>query len=228
MKTSASTKQSRPVTFEEKEYRQENYRQDDQRQNIEEQKRRYIVTSRPQSAPKKFVMPNNLSEVDIGIGPLARAHSGTPIKQNLYAYQRPYWDDPKVASHFIVPDIIVTQMNVAPLEIQQSADAKNDKNVRRLNYCGLVNPSTASAQTSTSADAQTPTKNGASFSETKLQKVGGGGYISSSCKRAPRPQSLLPTLPTMTSPDVTFISGVHFSAQQRIKLNRKSDELGKV
>ena len=157
-------------------------------------------------------MLNGLSEVDIGIGPLARAHSGTPIKQNLYAYQRPYWEEPKVVSHFIVPDIIVTQMSVAPLENLNS----DSKNVRKLNYCGLVNPTTGASS------------KGAPFSETKLQKVGGGGYISTSCKRAPRPQSLQPTLPAMTSSDVTFISGVHFSAQQRIKLDRKSDEQGKV
>jgi hypothetical protein len=204
------------MPFDEKEYRQENYRQ-----NLEQQKRRYIVTSRPQSAPKKFVMLNGLAEVDIGIGPLARAHTGTPIKQNMYAHQRPFWDDPKVAGHFIVPDIIVTQMSVAQMSVAplDNQDAKIDKNVRKLNYCGVVN---------NSATQTGPKQGSAAFSQTKLQKVGGGGFISSSCKRAPRPQSLQPTLPTMTSSEVTFISGVHFSAQQRIKLDRKTDELGKV
>jgi hypothetical protein len=177
---------------------------------------------RPQSAPKKFVTLNGLSEVDIGLGPLSRAYTGGPLRQNLYGYQRPFWDDSKVtaAGHFVVPEIIVTPMNVTGVEIV-SSDINPEKSFRRINYVAGHGNSPNSP----------PFKIGPTAGGTKVQKVGGGGYISSACRKAPRPQSLFPSLPSPPSlncSDVAFVSGVHFSAQQRIKLDRKSEELGKV
>ncbi len=87
-------------------------------------------------------------------------------------------------------------MSVAPLE--NNAEIKPEKNFRRINYCGLVNPSSS---------VSTQCKIVPNFSGgSGVQKVGGGGYISK-MRMAPRPQSLLPSLP---SPPSLTTSGVNF------------------
>lgn len=144
------------------------FRSDDQ------QKRRLGGISRPTSAPKKFVMINGVSEVDIGIGPIARSYSTAPIRQNLYAYHRPTWDgDKTIPSHFIVPEIIVTPMSIAGI----SVDSRPEKNHRRANY---VSVPSFSAPSSPHFSVNPATVG------TKVQKVGGGGHISIACRKAPR------------------------------------------
>ena len=159
-------------------------------------------------------MLNGLSEVDIGVGPIARSYNGTPIRHGLYNYQRPNWDDKIIPSHFVVPEIIVTPMSVS----NAATETEPEKNFRRINYVSTSN------QTSFQKSSNQVYGNG-----TKVQKVGGGGHISIACRKAPRPQSLLPSLPapTLTCFDIAFVSGVHFSAQQRTKVDKKIDEIKK-
>ena len=96
-------------------------------------------------------------------------------------------------------------MSVAPLE--NNSETKSEKNFRRINYCGLVNPPSVS---STHCKVM-PNFSGGSG----VQKVGGGGYISSACRKAPRPQSLLPSLPL---PSSLTSSGTQFKIPQSKKL----------
>jgi hypothetical protein len=77
-------------------------------------------------------------------------------------------------------------MNVANAD--SAAEAKPEKNFRRVNIVGTAAGNVAPNSGSFPVG---PTGVGS-----KVQKIGGGGYISRPAKKAPRPQSLLPSLST--------------------------------